>query len=70
MVEQTRTYGRGGAGNFEFGRSENQLEAERKRTQDERSREKLKQAIEKGVQEQLAMPQKAKLAGAEPYELA
>lgn len=65
--ETTRTYGRGGAGNWSFGVSESEERAARKRIQDDQAREKLKADVEKGVGESLAMPQKAKLPGGEPY---
>ena len=63
----TRTHGRGGAGNYEYGLGESEQRAAQKKAEEEQSREKLKQDIEKGVMENLAMPQKAKLPGAEPY---
>lgn len=63
----TRTYGRGGAGNYAFGLGENEERAAQKTAEEEQSREKLKQDIERGVMKQLATPPKAKLAGGEPY---
>ena len=68
-AEQTRTVGRGGAGNFFFGVSESEEKAARKRIEEEKRREKLKEDIERGVQDQLAMPPKAKLPGGEPFEV-
>lgn len=62
----TRTVGRGGAGNYSFGVSESEEKAARKRIEDEKMREKLKEEIEAGVKDQLAMPPKAKLPGGEP----
>lgn len=65
--EPMRTYGRGGAGNYAYGVSESEERAARKRMEDEQKREQLKADIEKGVKENLAMPQKAKLPGGEPF---
>lgn len=61
-VETTRTYGRGGAGNFSFGVSEGEERMARKRMQQEETKEKLKADIEKDVQDSLAMPEKAKIS--------
>ena len=64
--ETTRTAGRGGAGNYEYAANDNKGKAEREHTEEARSRQKLKQDIERCVEEQLAMPQKAKLPSGEP----
>lgn len=64
----TRTYGRGGVGNYTYDASENQEQALRRRIQeDEDKQQKLKADIEAGVKETLAMPPKAKLPGEQPY---
>lgn len=67
MTEQSRTYGRGGAGNHYFGERERAALDAEKRRQEDQFREKLKQDIERGVKEHLAMPPKAKLPAGEPY---
>ncbi|KAK4508428.1 hypothetical protein PRZ48_002166 [Zasmidium cellare] len=60
--EPTRTFGRGGAGNFSFDSSENQDRAVRKKLEeDEKKEQQLKEVVEHVVDEKLAMPQKAKL---------
>lgn len=46
---------------------EDEERAARKRIRENEAREKLKAEVEKGVKESLAMPQKAKLPGEEPY---
>ncbi|CAK4032613.1 Hypothetical predicted protein [Lecanosticta acicola] len=64
----TRTYGRGGVGNYAYDASENQEKALRNKMQeDEEKQQKLKADIEAGVKETLAMPEKAKLPGGHPY---
>lgn len=64
----TRTYGRGGVGNYSYDASENQEKALRKKMEeDEDKQQKLKADIEAGVKETLAMPPKAKLPGEQPY---
>lgn len=65
--EPTRTYGRGGAGNYSFGVSESEERAARKRIDEEQKRERLREEIERGVEEGLAVPQQAKLPAGEPY---
>lgn len=60
-----RTMGRGGVGNFMFGVSEREEQSMRKRIEEENLAEALKKDIEKGVEEQLAMPAKAKLPAEE-----
>lgn len=58
----TRNFGRGGAGNFSFDSSENQDRALRMRLEeDEQKKQQVKEQVEKGVEETLAMPPKAKL---------
>lgn len=64
---QSPTYGRGGAGNYTAGSVEGKQKASRRKTEDEQKREKLKEEVEKGVHEQLAIPQKAKLPAGNPY---
>ena len=66
---QSPTYGRGGAGNYASGAPaiESRHKTSHKMTEDEQKREKLKADVEKGVKDQLAMPQKARLPGGEPY---
>lgn len=66
--------GRGGAGNYSYGVSESEERAYRKRHEEEqRRKEQLREKVEKGVEEVLPMPQKARLglarvSGAgEPY---
>ncbi|KAK3055531.1 hypothetical protein LTR09_003451 [Extremus antarcticus] len=56
-------YGRGGAGNHDYSDGIWRSENARKTEKEHASREKLQQAIEKGVEESLAMPQKARLVG-------
>ena len=63
----SRTVGRGGAGNWMFGVSEDEATAARKRMEEEKKREQLKADVEKGVKEALAEPPKAKLPGGEPF---
>jgi hypothetical protein len=60
-------YGRGGAGNHEFIAGLKNQEDAKQREGEHITREQLKEEIEKGVKESLAMPQKAKLAGGEPF---
>jgi hypothetical protein len=59
--------GRGGAGNFDFGINEAERKAARQHEDADRRQQQLKQDVEKGVQEKLAFPSKAKLPGGEPY---
>ena len=59
--------GRGGAGNFDFGTNEAERKAARQHEEADRRQQQLKQDVEKGVQEKLAFPSKAKLPGGEPY---
>jgi hypothetical protein len=59
--------GRGGAGNFDFGINEAERKAARQHEEADRRQQQLKQDVEKGVQENLAFPSKAKLPGGEPY---
>lgn len=61
-ISSTRTYGRGGAGNWSFGVSEDEERAARKRMQEIEAKEKLEVDVENQVKESLAMPQKAKLS--------
>lgn len=63
---QSPTQGRGGAGNYAVGNAAYQLYLSRRMTEDDQKREKLKADIEQGVNEQLAVPQKAKLPGTNP----
>ena len=58
----TEVAGRGGAGNYEFATIGNEQQIATERVKDQQTRERLKQNIVKDVSEQLAMPQKAKLA--------
>ena len=57
--------GRGGAGNYSFGVTEAEEKAARKKEEDEK--ERLRVQIERGVEEGLARPEKAKIPGGEPY---
>jgi hypothetical protein len=66
-VSATATYGRGGAGNRNFSEGLREGEAAKQREGEHLNREKLREDIERGVKESLAMPQKAKVAGSEPY---
>lgn len=50
-----------------FGMADDEVRAAEKRMQQEKIKEILKADVEKGVKESLAMPQKAKLPGGEPY---
>lgn len=60
--EPTKNFGRGGAGNFLFDSSENQDRALRRQLEeDEQKKQEVKEQVEKGVEETLAMPPKAKL---------
>lgn len=61
--QAAKTYGRGGAGNYAVSLSINEERAARERQAEERTREKLRQDVENGVQQHLALPPKAKLAG-------
>lgn len=63
---QSPTYGRGGAGNYAASSSASQQNLYRRMTEEDLKREKLKADIEQGVNEQLAMPQKAKLPAGNP----
>lgn len=66
-AEPTRTFGRGGAGNFSFDSGENQDRASLKKLEeDEQKKLQLNEQVEKGVEQTLAMPPKAKLPRAEP----
>ena len=65
--QTSRTPGRGGAGNYEFGAQLNNDGGARELENEEQAGEKLKQDIEKGVDEQLAAPPKARLPGGQPY---
>jgi hypothetical protein len=60
-------YGRGGAGNHEFIAALKEQEDAKQLEGEHITREQLKQEIERVVKESLAMPQKAKLAGGEPF---
>jgi len=62
-----KSWGRGGVGNMTFGMADDEVRAAERRMQQEKIKEKLKADVEKGVKESLAMPQKAKLPGGEPY---
>jgi len=66
-TEGVKKYGRGGAGNYDFGINEAEQKAARRIKTEDEKKARLEEDIEKGVQETLAMPQKAKLPGAEPY---
>ena len=66
-TEAARKTGRGGAGNYDFGINEAETKAARRRREEDEKQARLKQDIEKGVQESLAFPSKAKLSGGEPY---
>lgn len=60
--------GRGGAGNYSFGVSESEERAIRKKIEDENNKkEALRDNIEKGVEEGLARPEKARLPAGEPF---
>ena len=48
-----------------FGLGESEERAARKRMEEEKKREKVKEVVEQDVQEQLAVPPKAKLSGGE-----
>ena len=63
-VSNTRTPGRGGAGNYAFGVSEDESDA-RKRMEEKRKGEKLREDVERGVNERLALPRKARVSGGE-----
>lgn len=64
-----RTTGRGGMGNFMFGVSDSEQQAARKKVEDEKKAEALKKDIEKGVEDRLATPEKAKLPAQEPFDI-
>lgn len=68
-VPAVKATGRGGAGNFLFGPSENEELAARKEQEDGKKAEALKESVAKGVEEQLAMPEKAKLPSSEPFDV-
>lgn len=63
----SRSYGRGGAGNYLFGTSESAEAAARKKAEEEQQQATLRANIEKAVEDHLPAPPKAKLSGAEPY---
>ena len=65
QASNLRTHGRGGAGNYAFSEDGSHTETARKQAQEHQSREKMKQDVENNVNEHLAFPQKAKLAGGE-----
>lgn len=60
MIKSTRTSGRGGVGNYEFSANESAQTALKKDTRDEQVKERLTKDIEKEVNEELAMPPKAR----------
>jgi len=66
-AEPARKTGRGGAGNYAIGINEAETRAARRRHEEDERQAKLKEDIEKGVQETLAFPSKAKLPDGEPY---
>jgi len=68
-VGRTGAYtGRGGAGNYSFGGLGQSKKPDSTREQDEeREKERLRGQIERGVEEGLARPEKAKVAGGEPW---
>ncbi|GAB7352061.1 hypothetical protein MBLNU459_g2568t1 [Dothideomycetes sp. NU459] len=60
--------GRGGAGNYAFGVTESEERRSRKKYEEEEARKAaIRDGAEKGVDEGLAMPEKARLGGPEPY---
>ena len=60
--KSTQPPGRGGAGNYEFATDGNIDAAAIERVREQRSRERTTQDVEKVVEQQLAVPPKAKLA--------
>lgn len=63
----TSKTGRGGAGNYDFGINEAERKAARQHEEADRRQQQLKEDVEKGVQDNLAFPSKAKLSGGEPF---
>lgn len=57
--------GRGGAGNYAYGVTESEDRIARRKNEEEK--ERLRGMIEKGVEEGLARPERAKLPGGEPF---
>lgn len=60
--EGSRTAGRGGAGNYYFAAIKAKEAAALDKAKEDLSRAKISQDVEKGVRDQLAMPQQARLA--------
>ncbi|KAF2718306.1 hypothetical protein K431DRAFT_306207 [Polychaeton citri CBS 116435] len=58
-----RPLGRGGAGNYYGYGADSEVRASLRRREEEAKRERLYEDIERGVEETLAMPQRARLAG-------
>ena len=61
----SRKVGRGGAGNYAFGVSESEEKAALKRLDEEQRRQQVQADVEKGVEEMLAPPPKARVTGLE-----
>ena len=59
--------GRGGAGNYALGVAEEEDRRARGRVGEEEKRELLRGQIEKGVEEGLARPERARLSGGEAF---
>lgn len=65
--QKTRTPGRGGAGNFDFAANASEESNALAKAKDQEMRKEIAQNIKKDVEQQLAMPQKAKLAHTSSY---
>ncbi len=66
-VRPTRTVGRGGAGNFDFGAGVSEEKAARERMDEEQKRKRVQVEVEEKVRHALAEPARAMLTGEKAY---
>ncbi|TKA81025.1 hypothetical protein B0A55_02481 [Friedmanniomyces simplex] len=66
-AQPSRTVGRGGAGNYNYGVSESEERAARKKMDEEQRRKQVQAEVEEKVKNALAEPPKAMLTGEEPF---
>jgi len=66
-TDSTRRIGRGGAGNMAFAVTADEELGARKRMHQQQVQDKLRADIERRVRDSLAIPEKAKLPGIEPF---
>ncbi|TKA77005.1 hypothetical protein B0A55_01966 [Friedmanniomyces simplex] len=66
-AQPSRTVGRGGAGNYNYGVSESEERAARKKMDEEQRRKQVQAEVEEKVKKALAEPPKAMLTGEEPF---